>query len=241
MTTTQKNWSNKVNPNDFLKDGERLDDLCLDGRYIISHKDKYCFTSDSVMLANMVSANSKSKIVDLCTGGGIISLLIGLKTNCKEIIGVEIQSDMADMAMRSVKMNDLDSKIKIYNHDVRDITAIIPKGYADIVVCNPPYYKVNSGEVREKENIAIARHEIALTLDELVQNTSKILKFGGLFYLVHKAERMAEVIATLTKYNLIPKNIYTISTNNSDIADTFIVISKLGANHGVIVKNIKHD
>ena len=70
--------------NDFLLDGERLDDLCLDGRFIISHKDKYCFTSDSVMLANMVRANSKSKVVDLCAGGGIISILIALKTSCQK-------------------------------------------------------------------------------------------------------------------------------------------------------------
>ncbi|MDE6565811.1 MAG: methyltransferase, partial [Clostridia bacterium] len=230
------NKSNIMDAKAFLKDGERLDDLQLDGAFIISHKDKYCFTSDSVMLANMVSTNSKSKIVDLCSGGGIISILIALKKSFSEIIGVELQSDMADMATRSVKMNGLDSKVKIINHDVKNISDIIPNGYADIAVCNPPYYKINSGEIRENQNIAISRHEIALTLDELIKNTSKILKFGGTFYMVHKAERMAEVIYTLIKYNLIPKQIFTITTNDSDFADTFIVISKLGAKHGLIVK-----
>lgn len=225
----------------FLHDGERLDDLCLDGRYIISHKDKYCFTSDSVMLANMVHATSKSKVVELCAGGGIISILIALKTNCKQIIGVELQEDMADMANRSVAMNNLEEKVRILQADVKNISDFIPSGYADIVVCNPPYYKANSGEKRISENIAIARHEIKLTLKELIQNTCKILKFGGLFYLVHKAERMAEVITTLSEQNLIPKQIYTICTNKSNIVDTFIVVCKLGANHGVIVKNIKHD
>ena len=225
----------------YLQAGERLDGLQLDGRYIISNKDKYCFTSDSVMLANLVNANSKSKIVDLCCGGGIISILIALKTNCKKIIGVELQEDMADMATRSVLMNELQDIVEIINYDVKKITDVIPKGYADIVVCNPPYYKVNSGEIRENSSIAIARHEIALNLEQLAESTSKILKFGGLFYLVHKAERMAEVITTLSKYNLTPKNIYIITTNNSNIADTFIVTCKLGAKPGLIVKHIKHD
>ena len=171
--------------NDFLLDGERLDDLCLDGRFIISHKDKYCFTSDSVMLANMVRANSKSKVVDLCAGGGIISILIALKTSCQKVIGVEIQEDMANMATRSVAMNKLEDRVEILNADVNNISDFIPSGYADIVVCNPPYYKTGSGETRLSENIAIARHEIKLTLEQLIQSTCKILKFGGLFYLVH--------------------------------------------------------
>lgn len=230
-----------MNMQEFLHEGERLDDLQLDGAYIISHKDKYCFSSDSVMLANTVRANCKSKIVDLCCGGGIIGILIALKTNCKSVIGVEIQPDMADMANRSVQMNGLSDKVQIINHDVKNITEVIPSGYADIVVCNPPYYKVNSGDTRQTDSIAIARHEISLTLEELVKNTCKILKFGGMFYLVHKAERMAEVITTLSNHNLTPKQIYTICTNNSNVADTFIVVSKLGAKHGVIVENIKHD
>lgn len=232
---------NNIELQKFLADGERLDDLQLDGRYIISHKDKYCFSSDSVMLANMVAAGSKSKVVDLCCGGGIIAILIALKTNCNNIIGVELQADMADMASRSILMNELDSRVTIKNYDVKKITDIIPNGYADIVVCNPPYYKVDSGDTRQNDGIAIARHEIALTLEQLVVSTSKILKFGGLFYLVHKAERMVEVLTTLSNHNLIPKQIYTINTNDSDTADTFIVVSKLGAKHGAIVKNIKHD
>lgn len=225
----------------FLQEGERLDDLLIDGRYIISHKDKYCFSSDSVMLANMVNATSKSKVVDLCCGGGIIGILIALNTGCKNVTCVEIQNEMADMARRSVIMNSLEECVKIENYDVKNITDIIPHGYADIVVCNPPYYKTGSGETRQKDCIAIARHEIALTLEELVVSTSKILKFGGLFYLVHKAERMAEVLTCLSNHNLTPKQIFTITTANNDTADTFIVISKLGAKHGVVVKGLKHD
>lgn len=230
-----------MQPTDYLKAGERLDDLQLDDRYIISNKNKYCFTSDAVMLANVVSANNKSKVVDLCAGGGIIGILIALKTKCQSVTGVELQPDMVDMATRSVAMNNLQDKINIICHDVKNITDVLPCGYADIVVCNPPYYKVDSGDMRENSSIALARHEIALTLEQLIKSTSKILKFGGLFYMVHKAERMAEVITLLTQSNLIPKQIFTISNANNNVADTFIVVSKLGGKHGVIVKNIIHD
>lgn len=229
------------NPNALLRDGERLDDLQLAGNFIISHPDKYCFSSDSVMLANMVKANSKSKVVDLCCGGGIIAILIALKTNCNNILGVELQPDMSDMAERSVKINNLENRVNILCEDVRNITNVIPTGSVDVVVCNPPYYKLGSGEIRESRAVAIARHEIMLDLQTLVQCTAKILKFGGLFYMVHKAERMAEVLTTLTQSNLIPKQIFTICTGASNVADTFIVVSKLGAKHGVVVKNIRHD
>lgn len=225
----------------YLKDGERLDDLEFNDMFIISNKDKYCFTSDSVMLANLIKCNAKSTLVDLCCGGGIIGLLVTAKTTCKKVIGVEIQPDMADMATRSVKMNGLDDRMEILCHDVKNITQIIPSGSVDIVACNPPYYKVGDGAIRLNTSIAMARHEIALTLEELVENVSKILKFGGMFYLIHKAERLAEVIACLVKYNLTPKKLYNILTGDNNLADTFVIVCKLGAKHGMTVEYLKHD
>lgn len=225
---------------EFLKDGERLDDLQLNNNFIISHKDKYCFTSDSVMLANLVKCNAKSKIVDLCCGQGIIGILIALKNKCKQILGVELQEDMADMASRSVALNGIDDKMKIINYDAKKITDIIECGSQDIVVCNPPYYKTTDGATRSNQSVAMARHEISITLADIVQNVAKILKFGGTFYLIHKAERLGEVFAELAKNNLTPKNLYTICPQNSDTADTFIVVSKLGAKSGLTIKNIKH-
>ena len=224
----------------YLKDGERLDDLEYNGMYIISNKDKYCFTSDSVMLANLVKANRNDKIVDLCTGGGIIAILIAAKTSAKQVIGVEIQSDMADMAMRSVKMNNLQDKVSILNNDVIGINKVIGHGSCDIVVCNPPYYKVSEGAARQNECIAIARHEILLPLIDMIKSASDLVKFGGMFYMIHKSERLAEAIVLLSKHLLEPKILYNITTNGGEVSDTFIIVCKKGAKTGIIVHNINH-
>ena len=224
----------------LLNVGERLDDLEYKGMHIISHKDKYCFTSDSVMLANLVTAGCRDTVVDLCTGGGIIALLIAAKTNAKKVIGVEIQHDMADMASRSVQFNNLTDRVEILNTDVIGISKTLKHGSADIVVCNPPYYKMNEGAARLNECIAIARHEVLLPLEDMVKSVSELVKFGGAFYMVHKSERLAEAIVMLCKYNLEPKVLYNITTGTSDIADTFIIVCKKGAKTGLKVHNIMH-
>lgn len=224
----------------LLRNGERLDDLDYKGMYIISHKDKYCFTSDAVMLANLVTAGCRDTVVDLCTGGGIIALLIAAKTSVKKVIGVEIQHDMADMASRSVTLNNLYDRVEILNADVIGISRILSHGSADIVVCNPPYYKINEGAARLNECIAIARHEILLPLEDMIKSASELVKYGGAFYMVHKSERLAEAIVLLCKYNLEPKILYNITTGTSDIADTFIIVCKKGAKTGLKVHNIIH-
>ncbi len=223
-----------------LMSGERLDDLEFKGMHIISHKDKYCFTSDSVMLANLVKAAKADTVVDLCTGGGIIAILIAAKTSAKRVIGVEIQSDMADMASRSVTMNNLSDRVNILNNDVIDICKIIGYGSVDIVVCNPPYYKVSEGVARQNECIAIARHEILLPLEDMIKSASELVKFGGMFYMIHKSERLAEAIVLLSKYALQPKILYNITTNGGNVCDTFIIVCKKGGKTGVKVHNITH-
>ena len=225
---------------DYLLNGERLDDLELDGRFIISHKDRYCFTSDAVMLANKVKASAGDRIIDLCTGGGIIALLIALKSNAKEIIGVEIQQEMADMARRSVEMNGLENRIKILNRDLIGSEIILGIGSNDIVVCNPPYYKLTQGITRENDCIAMARHEIAVNLEQIIETASKLLKYGGKFYLVHKSERLAEVISLAVTYKLQPKVLYNIQTNTNE-CDTFILVCKKNAKSGIKIYTIAHD
>ena len=244
MNNVQQNLdvSNQENTlsESLLKHGERLDDLEFNDMHIISHKDRYCFTSDSVMLANLVKAGSRDTVVDLCTGGGIIALLIAGKTNAKKIYGVEIQDDMSDMAMRSVKLNNLCERVSIINHDVIGISKVLGHGSADIIVCNPPYFKTGEGSQRLNPCIAIARHEILLPLEEMIKSVSELLKFGGTFYMVHKSERLAEAITLLSKYLLEPKVLYNITTGASDIADTFIIVCKKCGKTGLIVHNINH-
>lgn len=226
---------------ELLKNGERLDDLEFNGMFIISNKDKYCFTSDSVMLANKVRANSSSRIVDLCSGAGIIALLIGAKTKAKEIIGVEIQKDLFDMASRSIIYNNLSDRISMINDSIIGIENKIGIEKYDAVVCNPPYYKSDSGETRLNDCVKIARHEITVKLTDVVFAAEKLLKYGGKFYIVHKCERMSEVLHEMTEYGLEPKELYLITTNKKGYCDTFIAIAKKGAKSGLKVSCITHD
>lgn len=224
----------------YLKQGERLDDLEFDGRYIISNKDKYCFTSDAVMLANKVKATAEDKIIDLCSGGGIIALLIALKSSAKEIIGVELQSDMVDMADRSAAMNGLENRLKFCNIDLIGCEKVLGIGNYDIVTCNPPYYKISQGVTRVNDCIAKARHELTVNLEQIIFTASRLLKYGGKFYLVHKSERLAEVISLACKYLLEPKELYNIKTSG-DTCDTFIVVCKKNAKPGLKVYVVPHD
>lgn len=225
----------------LVHEGERLDDLEFNDMYIISHKDRYCFTSDAVMLANLVKASAKQTVVDFCAGGGIISLLVAGKTTAKRIIAVELQPEMADMCKRSVELNNMTERIEVLCDNVIGIADKIGRGSADIVMCNPPYYKPSEGASRLNQCMAIARHEIELTLEQMIRSASECLKYGGKFYMVHKATRLAESIMLLGKYKLEPKVLYNIETNNTGEVDTFIIECKKNASTGMLVKNIKHD
>lgn len=225
----------------ILKEGERLDDLQLNGMAIISNPDLYCFTSDSVILANHVKCEGSVRIADLCTGGGIIAILLAAKTKAREIVGIELQPNMADMAERSVLLNNLSERVRILNADVKGIENTLGNGGYDIITCNPPYYKVGSGVTRECESVAIARHELQITAEEIILTASKLLKYGGKLYMIHKSERMAEIIVLLNRYSLEPKHISIISNANSKYSDTFIVEAKKGGKSGIKVCTISRE
>ncbi|MEG2085379.1 MAG: methyltransferase [Clostridia bacterium] len=208
--------------NDIIKQNERLDDLQIDGLMIIQNPDMYCFTSDAVALANYVT-NAKGKIVaDLGTGSGIIAILITYKQQPKKVIGIELQTYMADMAHRSVEYNNLSNSIDIIEGDILNATNLLGYESVDIVVSNPPYRKCGSGEKQAVTEIAISRHEIAITLEQLVENASKILKYKGRFYLVHRFDRLAEIFYVMKKYNIEPKEIKFI--NGADMQPISVLI-----------------
>ncbi len=184
----------------------REEDLDCNGLKILQDSELYCFTSDSVILANYVKAGSKDTVVDLCSGSGIISLLLTAKTKAKKIVAVELQDNMAELAMKNVELNGLQSRIDVKNISLQQAPDVIGKESCSVVVCNPPYTK-NPCYKNESETISIARHEIKMTLEELVCSASKLLKFGGKFYFVHRAERLSEILALLTQYKLPAKEV----------------------------------
>lgn len=216
----------------------RLDDLQCGELKILQYIDGYCFTSDAVLLANTVRCKKGDTIVDMGCGSGVISLLLTAKTPCRKIIGVELQKDVAELAVKNAKLNNLQDKISILNDDIANLPSILGKESVQVAVCNPPYFSSDSGEKRENPQIALSRHESTCALEGIIQSASSILKFGGSFYLIHKISRMAEVIAYCSQNKLIPKTLTLIYPKISKKADTFVLTCKKCGKHSLSVEKL---
>jgi len=192
---------------DFLRNDETLDDLQLKGIHVIQKKQSFRFGVDAVLLANFAKVRKNSKIVDLCTGTGIIPFILAGKTNASSLIGVEIQEELVEMANRSVKFNNLQDKINFISGDLKDLELIksIPK--VDIVTVNPPYKLHNSGLISSNDKNAIARHEICCTLEDVIIACRVLLRDSGRLYMVHRPDRLADVLCTMRKHRIEPKRI----------------------------------
>lgn len=184
-------------------DKERIDDLGINGKKIIQNTDYFCFGIDSVLLANFVESNSsKNNIVDLCSGSGVISVIVSQKKKCNKIYAVELQNEMYDLLDRNIKINSLEEKIIPLKGDVKSFSM---KEKVDIVVSNPPYKEVGTGVENTNTVKYIARHEKECTLEDIFKCSSKLLKQKGKLYLVHKPQRIPDLISEARKYKLEPK------------------------------------
>ncbi len=188
-----------------LKPGERIDDLQRNGYQIIQNPEKFCFGMDAVLLTGFAKANEKDVLLDIGTGTGIIPLLMSAKYCCAHLTGLEIQEESADMARRSVAMNELQDRIDIVTGDVREADKIFKSASFDCITCNPPYMIGQHGLTNPEAPKAIARHEILCTFEDVVKAAAKLLKTGGHFYLVHRPFRLAEIMTKLSQYKLEPK------------------------------------
>ncbi|MCH5156763.1 MAG: methyltransferase [Clostridiales bacterium] len=188
-----------------LKPNEKIEDLQCDGLQLIQSSSEYRFTTDAVLLANFCRDMRGKTCVEFGAGSGVISLLVAKKKHPKAIVALEIQSQLCDMMNRSVLLNDLQNVISVYNCDLKDARSIVKD--VDVVVCNPPYRRVGSGERQLSENIAICRHEIKATLCDVVQSASSVLNNRGNFYLVHQADRICEIITLCRDNNVAVKEI----------------------------------
>lgn len=188
-----------------LKANERIDELQRNGYKIIQNSEKFCFGMDAVLLTGFAQAKATDRVLDLGTGTGIIPLLMEGKYHCAELIGLEIQEESADMAARSVLLNDLSHKIKIVQGDIKEADGIFTAASFDCITCNPPYMIGQHGITNPDAPKAIARHEVLCTFEDVARAAEKLLKPGGHFFLVHRPFRLAEIMVTLTKYHLEPK------------------------------------
>lgn len=185
---------------------ERIDDLQYKGLKIIQNTEGFCFGVDSVLLTEFARDMKKNKtIVDLGTGTGIIGILLSKKVEASKIIGVEIQKDVANMAKKSVELSNLQNIMQILNEDVKKLS--LEKNSFDYVVTNPPYKKKGTGIINREDKQIISRHETTVNLEEWIKVASQLLKDNGAIYMVHRPERLNEIIENLRKYRLEPKRI----------------------------------
>lgn len=198
-----------------IRKNERIDDLGINDLKIIQNKEYFCFGTDSVLLANFAkSENSNNVILDLCSGSGVIPIILSAKKKYKKIFGVELQSEMYDLFDRNIKLNNLEDSIISINENVKNIkdirkkiTSIMEKDKIDIITCNPPYKEIGTGLTTNHDVKTIAKCEVMCNLEDIFITSSKLLGKGGKLYLVHKPERLSDLIYFGRKYNLEAKEI----------------------------------
>ena len=200
----------------LLKENERIDDLEFKDLKIIQKPEGFCFGIDAVLLSDYAKEiKNNAKVLDLGSGTGILSILLTGKTNLSKIYGIEIQKEIADMAQRSVKLNNLNNKIEIINTDINNLEDFFDLNSFDAIVTNPPYKNENSGKINDNEYKYISRHETTANLSKFINISFKMLKDKGTFYMVHRPERLVDIIYELRKNKLEPKNIRFVYSNKN--------------------------
>ncbi len=219
-----------------LKEQERIDDLQRNGYRIIQHPDKFCFGMDAVLLSGFCRIKEGDRVLDLGTGTGIIPILLEAKTKAKHITGLEIQEESADMATRSVLLNELEDKITIKTGDIKEAGVIFQAASFDAITCNPPYMIGNHGLKNPDAPKATARHEIFCTSEDVISQAAYLLKPGGNFFLVHRPFRLVEIFATLTKYKLEPKRMQMVHPYLNQEPNMVLIEAKRGAKSRITIE-----
>lgn len=187
-----------------IYDYERVDDLLTQQLRIIQSEEVFSFSMDAVLLARFASIPSKGRILDLCTGNGVIPLLLSTRTKAS-IEGIEIQPRLAEMARRSVEMNGLTAQIAIREGDLRELYKEAGHGSYDAITVNPPYMPVYSGESKLNPHQAMARHEIQCNLEDVARAAMRLARPGAKVSMVHRPQRLGEIISLFRQYRLEPK------------------------------------
>jgi tRNA1(Val) A37 N6-methylase TrmN6 len=208
---------------DLHKD-ERLDYLLAENLRIIQSPSVFAFSLDTVLLASFVYVPiQKGKLIDLCTGNGVIPLLLSTRTK-GNITGIEIQERIFEMARRSVEYNDLNDQINIIHGNILDMPKVLGHGKYDVVTCNPPYFPTpETSEKNKNEHLAIARHEIFCTLEDVVRVSSQLARPGAKVAFVHRPGRLLDIITLMRAYRVEPKRLQFVYPKQGKEANTLLI------------------
>lgn len=213
--------------NNLLKENETLDDLEYNDLKLIQNKVGYKFSTDSVLLANFGRARQNDVYVDLCSGSAVVAILFLCKNKIKRGYAVEIQERLADMAQRSIEYNELGERLKVINDDLVNIPKTLGAESVDVITVNPPYNE--AGLTSETDEIAIATHELKTNLSKIIETSAKLLKFGGKLFMVHRADRLANIMFELVKNRLEPKVLRVVYPKIDKEPNLVLIEAKKGA------------
>lgn len=201
---------------------------------IVQDNEMFNFSLDSVLLPNFVTLNKNiSNILDIGTGNAPIPLILSTKTEAN-ITGVEIQKEVYDQAVQSVQINNLENRIKIINSDIKEIYENFDTESFDVITCNPPFFEVTEeSNLNKNEYKTIARHEIHLNLDDVFKISKKLLKNNGVIAMVHRPERLVQIIETMKKYNIEPKKIRFVYPKRNKEANILLIEGRKNGNSGI--------
>lgn len=216
---------------------KRLDDILNYNLKIYQDSDFFSFSLDSIVLANYSNIKKNdTKIIDLCTGNGVVPIILNKRFN-KSIDCIEIQEKLVELAQESIKENNIEGFINVFCGDVNTYFDSKYNNYYDVVLCNPPYF--NSCDIKKVQNLSyekkVARHEILLNLKDLFSCVKKILRNDGTFFLVHRPDRLEEILSSLKNNNLIPKRLFFVHENINKEAILVFIESKLNGRDGMVV------
>lgn len=191
---------------EFTEPGERIDDLLTNNLKIIQSREVFSFSMDAVLLARFASIPLQGRIMDLCTGNGVVPLLMSTRTRAA-IEGVEIQERLASMARRSVALNQLEERITIREQDLKEMPLTGEHGSYDAVTVNPPYAQITGSDIKLNIHQAMARHEIGCTLEDVIRTASQLLRTGGKMAMVHRPHRLVDILSLMRTYGVEPKRV----------------------------------
>jgi len=216
-----------------LRRDESMDEF-MDGRLkVIQSKKGYRFSVDAILLSEFVSIREGDRVVDLGTGCGIIPLVLLLTRPIRRVLALEIQPDLADQASRNALLNGFAGRMDVLVGDIR--TMPIAPLSADVVICNPPYRQKMSGRINPDPQRAIARHEIMMSLEDILRASKRLLKAGGRLAVIYPSARLVDMMAKMERYGLEPKRMRLVYPDEESEAKLVLLEATAGGRQGLKV------